>query len=135
MRRTIFIVAALGVALAAGSGPASGAVCPPRLTWHKTQYRAVVTHAPIPIGSRLGKATVVNPCSTTHTATPAPGGGYGAAAVNGEPGVSIKRVVYTVDGLRPQVAIVVRSRKPTLFVSRMPETAAERMLIQRLVGR
>jgi hypothetical protein len=135
MRRTIVLVAALGVALAAGSGSASGAVCPPRLTFHKTVYRATVTHASIPIGSRLGKATVVNPCATTHTPTATPGGGYGAAAVNGEPGVPIRRVVYTVDGLRPSVAIVVKSRHPTLFVSRTTQTAAERALIQRLVGR
>jgi hypothetical protein len=135
MRRTIAIVAALGVALAAASGPASGAVCPTRLTWHRTQYRAVVTHAAIPIGARLGKATVVNPCATTHTATPAPGGGYGRAAANGEPGVAVRRVVYTVDGVRPQVAIVVKSRRPTLFVSQATQTAAERTLIRRLVGR
>jgi hypothetical protein len=135
MRRTIALVAALGIALAAASGPASGAVCPTRLTWHRTPYRAVVTHASIPIGTRLGKATVVNPCATTHPATPAPGGGYGAAAANSETGVSIKRVIYTVDGLRPQVAIVVKSRRPMLFVSQATQTTAERTLIRRLVGR
>jgi len=126
-------VAALGVALAAASGPASGAVCPNRLTWHKTAYRSAVTRAPIPIGDRLGKGTIVNTCATTHTATP--GGGYGAAAVNGEPGARIRRVVYAVDGLRPQIAIVVKSRRPTLFISRTTPTAAERTLINRLLGR
>ena len=130
MRRTIAIVAALGVALAAASGPASGAVCPNRLTWHKTAYRSAVTRAPIPIGDRLGKGTVVNTCATTHTATP--GGGYGAAVVNGEPGVPIRRVVYAVDGLRPQVAIVVKSRRPALYVSQTKPTAAELAILRRL---
>ena len=134
MRRAIAI-AALGIALAAVAGPASGAVCPNRLTWHKTAYRSVATHASIPVGSRLGKGTVVNTCATTHTSTPpAPGGGYGAAAANGEPGVPIKRVVYAVDGLRPQVAIVVKSRRPALYVSQTKATAAELAILRRLRG-
>ena len=131
MRRTIAIVAALGVALAA-AGSASGAVCPNRLTWHKTAYRSVVTHAAIPIGSRLGTGTVANTCATTQTPTPAPGGGYGAAAVGGEPGVPITRVVFAVDGLRPQVAIVVKSRRPALYVSQTKPTAAELAILRRL---
>jgi hypothetical protein len=133
MRRVIAI-AALGIALAVASGPASGAVCPTRLTWHKTAYKSTVTHAAIPIGARLGKGTVVNTCATTHTSTPAPGGGYGAAAVDGEPGVPIKRVVYAVDGLRPQVAIVVKSRRPALYVSQTKPTAAELAILRRLRG-
>jgi len=131
MRRTTAIVAALGVALAA-AGSASGAVCPNRLTWHKTAYRSVVTHAAIPIGSRLGKGTVAKSCATTHTPAPAPGGGYGAAAVDGKPGVPITRVVYAVDGLRPQVAIVVKSRRPALYVSQTKPTAAELAILRRL---
>ena len=131
MQRTTAIVAALGVALAA-AGSASGAVCPNRLTWHKTAYRSVVTHAAIPIGSRLGKGTVAKSCATTHTPAPAPGGGYGAAEVDGEPGVPITRVVYAVDGLRPQVAIVVKSRRPALYVSQTKPTAAELAILRRL---
>ena len=133
MRRVIAI-AALGIALAVACGSASSAVCPTRLTWHKTAYKSTVTHAAIPIGARLGKGTVINTCATTHTSTPAPGGGYGAAAVDGEPGVPIKRVVYAVDGLRPQVAIVVKSRRPALYVSRTKPTAAELAILRRLRG-
>ena len=130
MRRTIAIVAALGVALAA-AGSASGAVCPNRLTWHKTAYRSVVTHAAIPIGSRLGTGTVANTCATTHTPTPAPGA-VPAAAADRERGVPIKRVVYAVGGLRPQVAIVVKSRRPALYVSQTKPTAAELAILRRL---
>ena len=133
MRRTTAIVAALGVALAA-AGSASGAVCPNRLTWHKTAYRSVVTHAAIPIGSRLGKGTVAKSCATTHTPAPAPGGGYGAAEVDREPGVPITRVVYAVDGLRPQVAIVVKSRRPALYVSQTKPSATELAILHRLRG-
>ena len=133
MRRVIAI-AALGIALATAAGPASGAVCPTRLTWHKTAYRSVVTHAAIPIGSRLGKGTVAKSCATTHTPAPAPGGGYGAAAVDGEPGVPITRVVYAVDGLRPQVAIVVKSRRPALYVSQTKPSATELATLRRLRG-
>ena len=77
---------------------------------------------------------MVNTCATTHTSTPAPGGGYGAAVVSGEPGVPIKRIVYAVDGLRPQVAIVVKSRRPALFVSQTKPTAAEFVILRRLRG-
>jgi len=75
---------------------------------------------------------VAKSCATTHTPAPAPGGGYGAAEVDGEPGVPITRVVYAVDGLRPQVAIVVKSRRPALYVSQTKPTAAELAILRRL---
>jgi hypothetical protein len=69
-------------------------------------------------------------CATTHTSTP--GGGYSTAVADGEPGLPIRRVVYAVDGLRPQVAIAVRSRRTALYVSNTTPTAGELKILRRL---
>jgi hypothetical protein len=132
MRRVIAIAAALGAVLAAGAGPASGTACPDKVGWHATSYKGVVTHAHIPLGRRLGKGTIASSCRTTHTTTP--GGGYAVRPAR-EPDVVVKRVVYAVDGLRPQVAVAIAGPKPTLYVSSTPATSGELRVLRRLRGR
>jgi hypothetical protein len=132
MRRALAILAALGAVFAVASGTATGAACSDRLNFGNVAYRSVVTHASIPVGTRLGKGTIRSSCHTTHTATP--GGGYSAATANGEPRGPIRRVVYAVHGVRPKVAIAVKSARTTLFVSRTAPTADELEILRRLRG-
>jgi hypothetical protein len=127
MRRAIATAAALGAVLLVlpAAGPASGGGCPNVVTWRATSYKAVATRGDIPLGRMLGKGTLRSSCRTTNgTAT---GGGRGAA-----PAITLKRRLYAVDGLRPQVAVAIAGRRPSLYVSRTPATSSELRLLRRL---
>jgi hypothetical protein len=80
----------------------------------------------VPLGARLGTGAIVT-CHTTNTAG---GGGYAA-----RPDPAVVRSVYAVRGLRPQVAVALRSANPALYVSQAAPTAAERKVLDRLRGR
>jgi hypothetical protein len=115
MRRAIATALVLGAALAAVPGAtAAGAACADRLSWHAASYREQPTRGEVPLGRRLGKATVIDPCRTTN---PPP-----RAALAG---TTVRRSVYAVDGVRPAVAVAMGGRRPVLFVSRHAATAAE----------
>ena len=123
MRRAIAIALVLGAALAAVPGAtAAGTACPSRLSWHAASYRSQTTHGEVPLGQRLGRATLTSTCRTTHTTTPR------AAAA----GPAVRRVVYAVDGVRPSVAIAIAGRHPVLFVSRHAATSGEVRVLERL---
>jgi hypothetical protein len=123
MRRATGIALVLGAALAAVPGAtAVGAACPSRLSWHATSYRSQTTHGDVPLGQRLGRATLTSTCRTTRTTTPR------AAAA----GSAVRRVVYAVDGVRPSVAIAIAGRHPVLFVSRHAATSGEVRVLERL---
>jgi Family of unknown function (DUF6281) len=111
------MAAAVAALLPAGS---AGAQCTQRLTWQATRYKPVVTRAPVPVGHRLGRGTLVG-CSVTR----------GTARQGG-----VRRVsVYAVRGVRSQVAVALRPAKPALYVSNARATAAERRVLDRLRGR
>jgi len=129
MRRAIATAAALGAVLLAfpAAGPASDSRCPNVVTWHATSYKAVATRGDLPLGRMLGKGTLRSSCRTTNSTTT--GGARGAA-----PGITVKRRLYAVDGLRPQVAVAAAGRRPALYVSRTPATAPELRVLRRLRG-
>jgi Family of unknown function (DUF6281) len=122
MRRAIATALVLGAGLAAVPGAtAAGAACPSRLSWHAASYRQLAVRGEVPLGRRLGRATLTSTCRTTHT-TP-------RASVAG---TAVRRVVYSVDGIRPSVAVAIAARRPLLFVSRRPATAAEIGVLNRI---
>jgi hypothetical protein len=127
MRRAIATAAALGAVLLVlpAAGPASGAGCPNVVIWHATSYKAVATRGDLPLGRVLGKGTLRSSCRTTNGATT--GGARGAA-----PGVTVRRRLHAVDGLRPQVAVATAGRRPGLYVSRTPATSSELRVLRRL---
>ena len=127
MRRAIATAAALGAVLLVfpASGPASGGGCPNVVTWRATTYKAVATRGDLPLGRILGKGTLRSSCRTTNSTTT--GGARGAA-----PGITVKRRLYAVDGLRPQVAVATAGRRPSLYVSRTPATSSELHVLRRL---
>jgi len=117
MRHAIATVAAL-VALAP-AGSAAAAQCNPSVAFQTARYKPVATRARVPVGRRLGRGAIVG-CSITHGASRD----------------VLRRVsVYTVRGVRPQVAIALRPSKPALYVSSVRATAAERRVLNRLRGR
>jgi hypothetical protein len=118
MRRALATAAALAALLAAAAAtPASGAVCPTQVAWHTARYKQVATKAPVALGRRLGTGAIVSSCHTLY------------------PGVPVRRSVYAVPGLRPQVALALRAAHPVLFVSNAVPTAAELRVLARLRGR
>jgi hypothetical protein len=120
MRRALVTAAALAALLApAAATPASGAGCVTQVAWHTTRYKRVTTTAPVALGRRLGRGTII-PCAT--------GGGL-------YPGVPVHQSIYAVPGLRPQVAVARRAVHPALFVSQATPTAAEQKVLDRLRGR
>jgi hypothetical protein len=121
MRRALATAAGLAaLVVPVGTTPASGAGCVPQVAWHTTRYKRVATAVRVPVGRRLGRGAIIA-CSTTN------GGLY--------PGTPVRQSVYAVPGLRPQVALALRSAHPALFVSKTPATAAERRVLARLRGR
>jgi hypothetical protein len=117
MRHAIATVAAL-VALAP-AGSAAAAQCNPTVAFHTARYKPVATRARVPVGRRLGLGAIVG-CSITHGASRD----------------VLRRVsVYTVRGVRPQVAIALRPSRPALYLSSVRATAAERRVLNRLRGR
>jgi hypothetical protein len=129
MRRATATAAALGAVLLLfpAAGPATGGRCPDVVAWRATSYKAVATHADLPLGRMLGKGTLRSSCRTTNGVTT--GGERGAA-----PGITVKRRLYAVDGLRPRVAVATPGRRPALYVSRTPATASELRVLRRLRG-
>jgi hypothetical protein len=127
MRRVIVTAAALGAVLLVfpAAGPASGGGCPNVVMWRAMTYKAVATRGDLPLDRMLGKGTLRSSCRTTNSTTA--GGARGAA-----PDVTVKRRLYAVEGLRPQVAVATAGRKPSLYVSRTPATASELRVLRRL---
>jgi hypothetical protein len=127
MRRAIATAAVLGavVLVLPAAGPASGGPCANVVTWHATSYKAVATRGDLPLGRMLGKGTVRSSCRTTNSTTA--GGARGAA-----PGAAVKRRLYAVAGLRPQVAVAIAGRRPSLYVSRTRATSSELRVLRRL---
>jgi hypothetical protein len=122
MRRAIATALALGAGLAAVPGAtAAGGTCPDRLSWHAASYRQQPTRGDVPLGPRLGKGTLFNPCRTTNPTPRAAAGG-----------VVVRRSVYAVDGVRPSVAVAITGRRSVLFVSRHTATAAEVRVLNRI---
>ena len=122
MRRAIVTAAALAALAAAPIASAGGAgaqQCTPRLTFHTTRYKPVVTRERVPIlQRRLGRGALVG-CSFTR----------GAAG-------GVRRVsVYAVRGVRPAVAVALRPLRPALYLSSATPRAAERRALDRLRGR
>jgi hypothetical protein len=127
MRRAIVTAAASAAVLLgfAAAGPASGAGCPDVVTWRATSYKSVATRGDLPLGRMLGKGTLRSSCRTTNSTT---GGGARGVA----PGITVKRRLYAVDGLRPQVAVAIAGRRPSLYVARTPATSSELRVLRRL---
>lgn len=132
MRRAIAVAVAFA-ALAALPDSSPGAVCPVpvSLVFHATPYKPVATRATVPLGRRVGTGTIVT-CRTTNV----PPGYAAAAAGHARVDPATRRLsVYSVPGLRPQVAVALRGRTRTsLYVSRATPTAAERAVLARLRG-
>jgi hypothetical protein len=129
MRRAIATAAALGAVLvaSAGAAPASdGAACPNVVTWRATAYKSVATRGEIPLGRLLGKGRLRSSCRETNSAA----GGARTAAAD----IVLRRRLYAVDGLRPQLAVATTGGRPSLYVSRTPATAAELRVLRRLRG-
>jgi hypothetical protein len=117
MRRALATTAALASLLAAAPATtASGAVCPTQIAWRTARYKQVVTRAPVPLGRRVGLGAIVS-CRTLYRSEPA------------------RRSLYAVPGLRPQLAVALKSARPVLFVSNATPTAAELRVLARLRGR
>jgi hypothetical protein len=134
MRRLLVTAAALGAVLLvvpAAGAPAAGAPCATQVSWQGARYKAVATQARIPLGRRLGTGRLIR-CFTTNT-------GVGATGVRaaGPSGAVLRRTVYAVRGLRPQVAVALRGRdRASLYVSRTTRaSAAELRVLARLRGR
>jgi hypothetical protein len=97
------------------------------VAWHATSYKAVATRGDLPLGRMLGRGTLRSSCRTTNGVTT--GDARGAA-----PGITVRRRLYAVDGLRPQVAVATSGRRPGLYVSHTPATSSELRVLRRLRG-
>ena len=123
MRRGMAVVLALAVLATAPA--ASGATCTASLTFRATRYARVATQGHVNAGRRLGAGSLAACPATTMPP------GYGVAARG--PDAARRMSVYAVAGVRPQVAVALRTAMRTsLYVSRATATAAERAVLAKL---